>query len=205
MNLTFTILIITILGYFSNYLNYKYLQNFFTKIFYFLGTFIHESSHAIACILTGAKITKFQIFSKQAKVSHHPSKIPILGQTLISLAPIIGGFYFLYFLNSIVFNNYLEIQTINNWQNIHLVILNIFQQLNFLEWQTWLIVLISFNIGAMIGPSWQDLKNIWWIFPILLFIKSSILINNGLLVISLIIVNIIIQLFAIIILKLLKK
>ena len=57
----------------------------------------------------------------------------------------------------------------------------------------------------MIGPSFQDLKNIWWIFIILFFIKWSLLVNIGLLIIGLIITNIIIQLSLILLLKIFKK
>ncbi len=205
MNLGILIIIISLLGYFSNYLNNVYLNLSFLHWLYYLGAIIHESSHAFFCLLTGAKISKFKIFSKQPQVSHTRSKIPILGQALISLAPLAGGFLFLYLINKYLLSNYLSIKTIGAWSSILNIPLQILSQINILSWQGWIVILLSFNIGAMIGPSFQDLKNIWWIFIILFFIKWPFLINIGLIIIGLIITNIIIQLSLILFRKILKK
>lgn len=205
MNLGVLIISISVLGYFSNYLNYKYLNFSIIHWLYYLGVIVHESSHALLCILTGAKITKFKIFVKQPQVSHTKSKIPFLGQALISLAPLIGGFLFLYLINKYLLLNYLSFNQINNWPQVLHIPLNILSQINIATWQGWLIILLSFNTGAMIGPSFQDLKNIWWIFIILFFVKWPWLINIGLLIIGLIITNIIIQLSLILFLKIFKR
>lgn len=205
MNLGILIIIISILGYFSNYLNYSYLSYSLLHWLYHLGAIIHESSHALFCFLTGAKITKFKIFNNQPQVSHTKSKIPILGQSLISLAPIAGGFLFLYLVNKYLLSDYLIIKEISSWSEIFNIPLNILSQINIITWQGWVVLLLSFNIGAMIGPSFQDLKNIWWVFIILFFVKWAFLINIGLLIIGLIITNIIIQLSLILLLKIFKK
>jgi Peptidase M50B-like len=205
MNLGILIIVISVLGYFSNYLNYSYLNYSLFHWLYYLGVIIHESSHALLCILTGARITKFQIFSKQAQVSHTKSRIPILGQSLISLAPIFGGFLFLYLINKYLLLNYLIIPEISNWSEIFNIPLNILSQINITTWQGWIVLLLSLNLGAMIGPSFQDLKNIWWIFIILFFIKIPFLINIGIIIIVLILTNIIIQLSLILLLKIFKK
>lgn len=205
MNLGILIIIISILGYFSNYLNYSYLNYSLTRWLYYLGVIIHESSHAILCAFTGAKITEFKIFNRQPHVSHKKSKIPILGQTLISLAPLAGGFLFLYLINKYLLLNYLNITNITSWSEILSIPLNILSQINVATWQGWIIILLSLNVGAMIGPSSQDLKNIWWVFIILFFIKWPFLTNIGLLIIGLIITNIIIQFSLILLLKIFKK
>ncbi|MDD3283987.1 MAG: M50 family metallopeptidase [Patescibacteria group bacterium] len=205
MNIGLIIIIITILGYFSNFLNNKYLNNTITTIFYFVGAFIHETSHAIACILTGAEIKEFKIFSRQPKVSHYKSKIPILGQLFISLAPTLGGFLFLYLINKFLLDNYLNIQEITNFKDLIIIPLNIISQIKLNEWQSWILILLSLNIGAMIGPSLQDLKNIWPILIILFFIKWQPLENIGILLIGLIITNIILQFTFILIKNIFKK
>jgi hypothetical protein len=205
MNLGILIITISILGYFSNYLNYSYLNYSLIHWLYYLGAIVHESSHAILCIFTGAKITKFQIFHKQPLVGHTKSKIPILGQSLISLAPMAGGFLFLYLVNKYLLLNYLTINEISSWSEILSIPLKILSQINIATWQGWVIILLSLNVGAMIGPSFQDLKNIWWIFIILFFIKWPFLINIGILIVGLIITNIIIQLSLILLLKIFKK
>ncbi len=205
MNLGILIIIISVLGYFSNYLNYSYLNYSLLHWLYYLGVIIHESSHALLCIFTGARITEFKIFTKQPHVSHAKSKIPILGQALISLAPMAGGFLFLYLINKYLLSNYLIINEISTWSEIFSVPLNILSQINIATWQGWIIILLSLNVGAMIGPSSRDLKNIWWVFIVLFFIKWPFLINIGLLIIGLIITNIIIQLSLILLLKIFKK
>jgi len=204
MNLGILIITITALAYLSNYINNKYLNHLFIKYFYYLGIIIHESSHALMCILTGAKITKFEIFSKQPKVTHYKSKIPLLGQTLISLAPLLGGFAFLFLINNYLLQNYIHITVPTNLTQIFILPFSILSQINILEWQSWLIIIISLNIGAMLGPSTQDLKNIWWVFIILFFIKWPFLINTGLIIIALIITNILIQISLILISKIIK-
>jgi len=205
MNLGILIIIISVLGYFSNYLNYSYLNYSILHWLYYIGVIIHESSHAILCIFTGARITDFKIFDKQPHVSHKKSKIPILGQTLISLAPMAGGFLFLFLVNKYLLLNYLTIIEISSFSEVFNITLNILSQIDITTWQGWVIILLSLNVGAMIGPSTQDLKNIWWVFIILFFIKWPFLINIGIIIIGLIITNIIIQLSLILLLKIFKK
>ena len=166
---------------------------------YYLGATIHELSHAIFCLFTGAKIKDISIFSSKPHVVHTKSKIPILGQMMISLAPMIGGVIFLYSLNHLWLKDYINISNISSFADILQSPLLILSQINILEWQGLVIILLSLNMGAMIGPSTQDLKNIWPILILLFFIKWAFLSKIFLIVISLIITNIIIQVTLIII------
>jgi len=53
------------------------------------GILVHEISHALGCLLTGARITGFGLFEPgEGYVEHEPPTLPILGAPLISLAPI---------------------------------------------------------------------------------------------------------------------
>ena len=161
MNLGILIILITILGYISNWLNGRFLNFRVTRWMYYLGALIHELSHAILCVLTGAKISEFNVFSKQPHVTHAKPKLIIVGQPLISLAPIIGGLLFIYIINTWLLNNYFSILSPSNIQGIPNLLLSILAQFNLLEWQSWIAILLFVNIGAMIGPSTRDLKNIW--------------------------------------------
>ncbi|MDD5621280.1 MAG: hypothetical protein PHS27_01690 [Candidatus Pacebacteria bacterium] len=199
MNIGILIIIIALLGYLSNYLNWKYLNNFAIRFLYYIGTFIHELSHIILCILTGAKISKISIFSRQPKIIHSKSRIPIIGQALISLAPIIGGMAFLYAINRFCLSNYFTVPS--NFKDF----LTIFSGIGILDWQLWVMILLSFNMGAMIGPSLQDLKHIWFVLILLLFVKWPVLINISLLAIFLILLNILIQGILIVILSIVRK
>ena len=205
MSIGITIIIISILGYFSNLLNNKYLNYKLTKVLYFLGAFIHESSHAIMCLLTGAKIEQMHIFSSQPRIVHRQSKIPIIGQMLISLAPIAGGFLFIFLMNKYALGNIITINSSSNWQDIFKISFNFISQLDLLSWQGIIFILLLLNSGAMMGPSFQDIKNIWLPVLILLFIKWNLINSLGIIIICLILADILIQIPIIIILKILKK
>ena len=118
MNLGLLIILISLFGYISNWINWKFLNYPIIRLLYYFGAIIHESSHAILCLLTGAKITEFNIFSSQPHVNHYKSRLPFLGELLISTAPIIGGLLFLFLINKYYLQSYLLVPQLNNWQNI---------------------------------------------------------------------------------------
>ncbi|HNV97218.1 MAG TPA: M50 family metallopeptidase [bacterium] len=205
MSIGIAVITISILGYFSNFLNNRYLNYKIIKILYFLGAFIHESSHAIMCFLTGAKIEQIQIFSSQPRVVHRQSKIPIIGQMLISLAPIAGGFLFIFLINKFVLGNIIIINSTSNWKEIFKISFDFISQINLFSWQGIFFILLLLNSGAMMGPSFQDIKNTWFALLILLFIKWNFINSLGIIIICLILANILIQLPIIIIIKIFKK
>jgi len=204
MNLGILIILIALLGYISNWLNWRYLNYSVVRLLFYVGAFLHEISHIIFCRLTGATITGGNIFSRKPHVIHSKPKLPFIGQLLISLAPIIGGLLFLFLINKYYLVNYFEIPQFSDWQSVLIAPLNLLSQINLLGWQSWLMILLFLNIGAMIGPSLQDLKNIWPIMIILLFIKCSPLLSLSLLVIILILTNIIIQIILILFIRIVK-
>ena len=204
MNLGILIILIALLGYISNWLNLRYLNYSVVRLLFYVGAFLHELSHVIFCRLTGATITGGNIFSRKPHVIHSKPAFPLIGQLLISLAPIIGGLLFLFLINKYYLVNYFEIPQFSDWQSVLIAPLNLLSQINLLGWQSWLMILLFLNIGAMIGPSLQDLKNIWPIMIILLFIKCSPLLSLSLLVIILILTNIIIQIILILFIRIVK-
>jgi hypothetical protein len=53
------------------------------------GVIVHECAHVIGCFLTGAKIRKVVLISKEGgMVSYSPPAIPILGDVIIGTAPL---------------------------------------------------------------------------------------------------------------------
>lgn len=55
------------------------------------GVIVHELSHVIACWLMLAKVRRVKLFGpKGGEVEHDPSRIPVIGQPVISMAPIAG-------------------------------------------------------------------------------------------------------------------
>jgi len=70
-------------------------------------------------------------------------------------------------------------------------------QVDLREWEGWALIVLFLNAGAMLGPSFQDLKNIWPLLLVLFFVQFPFIANLGLLAVSLIVVNIMIQVIAI--------
>jgi Peptidase M50B-like len=199
VSLGVVIVFVTLAGYVSNFLNWRYLNYKITRALYYVGAFVHETSHAILCVLTGAKIEEFTVFSDQPRVVHRKSKIPFLGELLISSAPIAGGLLFLFLVNRYLLGNYFTVS-----QSIFLEPFALLSQINLLQWQSWVMILLFFNVGAMLGPSLQDLKNAWPMLIILFFVRSPALVVIGLMALGLILVNIFLQVIAILLLKTLK-
>ena len=53
------------------------------------GVILHECAHVIGCLITGAKIKKVVLLSKEGgMVSYSPPAIPVLGDVIISTAPL---------------------------------------------------------------------------------------------------------------------
>jgi hypothetical protein len=208
MSLGIVIVLIAALGYLSNTLNWRYLNFSVIRLLYYIGALVHETSHAVLCILTGAKIEEFTVFSDQPQVVHRPSKIPFLGELLISAAPIAGGLLFLFLVNHYVLGNYFTLPQVANWhdwKSVLAVPLGFLAQINILQWQSWVMIFLLFNAGAMLGPSTQDLKNVWPMLIVLFFINSPLLARLGLAALGLILANIVLQFLAITLILLLRR
>jgi hypothetical protein len=196
MTLGVVIILIAAFGYLSNTLNWRYLNYGIIRFLYYIGALVHETSHAVLCILTGAKIREFTVFSDQPRVVHERSKLPIVGELLISAAPIAGGLLFLFLVNRFVLGNAFAAPQVANWHDWKSVLgapLGFLSQINILRWQSWVMILLLFNMGAMLGPSTQDLKNVWPVLIILLFINYPPLAALGIVALGLIMANIILQ------------
>jgi hypothetical protein len=55
------------------------------------------------------------------------------------------------------------------------------------------MLLLLINVGAMIGPSLQDMKNMWFMLLLLFFVRIPALTEFGLIALSLILANILLQ------------
>jgi hypothetical protein len=208
ISLGLVILLITTLGYLSNILNWRYINYGAIRFLYYIGALVHETSHAVLCILTGAKILEFTVFSEQPRVVHEKSKIPFLGELLISAAPIAGGLLFLFLVNRYLLGNYFALPQASDWQSWGSALrapLGFLLQINLLQWQSWVMVLLLFNAGAMLGPSTQDLKNVWPALIILFFVNYPPVAAIGLAALGLIVANIILQILVIVSMALLRR
>ena len=193
MNLGILIIVVSILGYFSNWFNWRYLDFFWVRFLYRIGVIVHELFHALFCVLTFAEIKEISLFSKEPHVTYTKSKIPFLGNFLISVAPLFGGLGLIFLVNKFFLADYFTLPQIGNIKSIFLGPFHILSQINLFEWQSWLTIFLLLNIGATIGPSFRDLKNIWPLLLVLLFVKWQSAGQLALLAIILILTNILLQ------------
>lgn len=202
MTLGIIILLIVLLGFLSNWLNNKYLNYKVTHYLYYIGAFVHETSHAIMCILTGASIKEYAVFSEQPQVVYTKPKIRIVGNILISSAPIFGGLLFLYLINTLFpAFEFSIIKVVPDWKEVLLMPLSILNDINILSLEGILMILLLINAGAMIGPSIQDMKNIWVVFIPFLFFSIPWLSNLCFTALIIILANIYLQIILILLIK----
>ena len=120
------IIVISFLGYVSNWLNWRFLNYKINHWLYYLGAFVHETSHAVLCLLTGAKISQYKVLAEQPRVVYSSPKVPILGNLLISIAPIFGGLTFLFFLDKYFLINQYIMPAFTDWHFFLFDFLNFF-------------------------------------------------------------------------------
>ncbi|MCX6785654.1 MAG: M50 family metallopeptidase [Candidatus Komeilibacteria bacterium] len=186
MTIGIYIIIILALGYISVYIRERWLNLKWMMPLTWLGIFIHESAHALACVISGGQVTGFRVTSREGYVTHYRPKVPVIGPMVTAIAPMIFGLIIMGILNHFWLKTSLGITSINIWDNFVKVVSN----LNPLTWSGWILLIIFLNIGVMMGPSVEDLKNIWPLVLLSFFIHSESLAKILALVIALIIVNI---------------
>ena len=73
------------------------------QLLIFLGVLVHEISHALGCLITGAKVHEIGLFSARGSyVKHSQPKIKVIGNFIISFAPIVGGIAFIWFISEVL-------------------------------------------------------------------------------------------------------
>ena len=187
------IFVISFLGYASNWLNWRFLNYKINYFLYYVGAFVHETSHAVLCVLTGAKISEYKVFVREPHVSYSNSKLPVIGNLLIAIAPMFGGLAALFLFNKYFLANHYVMPPFSVWKNFFVDFIKLLKQINTFQIKDIITILLFLNIGATIGPSWQDLKNVWPLILILAFIPWPFFTHLGLLAIAMILINIIFQ------------
>jgi hypothetical protein len=120
-------------------------------LFLFPGIIIHELSHLIGCFLTGAKVTSFCLFSfKGGYVRHSKPKLPLIGQALISVAPVVGGIGSLWLASY-----YLGIGITKG--DFPEMVRSLFDSWT-MGWPFWLFIYLAITIVICLVPSKQDVK-----------------------------------------------
>jgi len=134
-----------VMGYFINTLTARMIGGWVYRVLVAPGVIIHEFSHALGCLITGAKIQSINFFKRDGgELKHTGSPIPVIGNVVISLMPMVTGILILYFTPKLS-----NLTNLSNWSN-------------YSTWQFWAFIYLIFNLVATMAPSKQDIKNIWW-------------------------------------------
>jgi len=167
------------------------------RIFVTPGIIVHELSHAFACLITGAKITEIKFFDEEGgHVTHGKSKIPVLGQVMISLAPLFGIPLFLLLLALVAKVSGLawfpgslpHINSPGSFWDFIVTAFNILWQNFWVRHYWWFVVFLylAFSLVVCLAPSGPDFRNsiigISVIFVLgLLFLAAMHILVNGML------------------------
>lgn len=105
------------------------------------GVIVHEYSHAVGCVLTGARIREIRVFERTGgRVVHEESRLPF-GEGLISMAPIFGAALAAYLLARLLVPGFVGLADVE-----------------FSSWRFLLFTYLAASITAAMAPSGQDLK-----------------------------------------------
>jgi len=135
------------------------------------GIIIHELSHLTMCLLTGARVTKVVLISREGgSVTHGPPKGGMFGQALVSMAPFLG-IPLVIVLVGLMFDMFLGCEI--SWDltisgSVGQVVLDTFSsafrlvKVNLVDRGAyWFLLYIVFSASLMMGlsPSAKDFKN----------------------------------------------
>lgn len=139
------------------------------------GIIVHELSHLFACWLTGARVTRVVLISKEGgSVTHGRPKWGMLGQTLVSMAPFFG-IPLVLVLVGLIFDLVPFLNCDMTWGHrtswdVGSMLLGTFGSAFDLIWKNlvrngsiWFVLYLylAASMTIALAPSKQDLKNSW--------------------------------------------
>jgi len=138
------------------------------------GIALHELSHALGCVLTGAKVLKITLFREDGsgEVRHTAPRLKYAGEVIISLAPLAGctaAFWLLGWALHGTMNFYYVTSkgvTPDTFTYLGQLAGLVFEDLSLAltsavwsDWRTYVFLYFSMCISIAMAPSKQDLKN----------------------------------------------
>lgn len=155
-------------------LDYIWARTIPVSIIYYLlrapGVVVHECAHIVGCLLTGAKIRNVVLFSKEGgSVTHNAPVIPVIGDVVISTAPLFCIPLALA-LCSEIFSEYLGCvipalpHTLDSSNAVILlggVIVGTFNQNLVVQFNPWFLLYLYLVLSLILSaaPSMQDFRN----------------------------------------------
>ncbi len=156
--------IVLLVGWFGSVFAASYLINWllvrgivrkYYRFFVAPGVLVHELSHAVGCMATGAQILEINFWKRDGgHVKHYQPQIPIFGEPIIALAPIGGTFIMLLILTWVMVP---ELAQALNMSKVS-ISAGIVSAIDWTRWQTWLYFYLVTSLLATIAPSKTDLR-----------------------------------------------
>ncbi|GEM_PF-5574850 len=179
MPLIFYVFILFVLLEVLSYYYIQYLSDFpIVRRTLFLGIFLHEFAHYLACKLTFAKVKEFRVGWNMGHVIHHRSKIPLVGDFFITLAPFLVGlvtfgllFHWISGSSWNFWQTMFRSVTTQNWAEFLAQGASVLKRIPYVSWQFFFFIFATFNILATFVPSHQDYRNVF--IAILLYMMIS--------------------------------
>ena len=166
------------------------------------GVVVHELSHFVACLITFTRVHSLKLFTPSGdslgSVSHAKSRNPIKN-IIISIAPLFGVTAVIWLLIKFLIPelyfsvtnpidkalaDFSSLQNFFSFSKEYFQIywnymVDLWQNIDFTKWQTYLFIYLMLSLGAHAAPSKEDLKHTFWgigglavIFIILYYIGS---------------------------------
>lgn len=165
------VLILITLCIILNYLFSKYFNRKALLLLLAPGVVVHELSHAVGCLLVGANIQEIKLFSPKGDtlgyVTHSKPKVPVIGQIIISIAPLIGCCLFLYLIALATnfptdFDYTIDLSEKVAFTEVFQIIkdgIDVIINADFKSWETWVFLYLALSLSASIAPSSKDFFN----------------------------------------------
>jgi hypothetical protein len=143
------------------------------SFYYFIrapGVIVHECSHILGCLITGAKVKKVVFFSeKGGSVTYTSSKIPYLGDVVISTAPlfciplVLAGctWVFSQYLGCVLPPLPMSVDSTDALFGLFIGIVGMFTRNLIVRFNPWFLVYLYLTLTLVLSlaPSAQDMKN----------------------------------------------
>ena len=144
------------------------------RIFYYMlrapGVIVHECSHILGCLFTGAKVKKVVFFSEEGgSVTYTHPKIPFLGDVVINTAPlfciplVLAGCTWIF---SVFFGCWfppipVRVDSADALFGLCTGVIGMFTQNLILRFNPWflLYLYLTLTLVLSVAPSTQDVKN----------------------------------------------
>ena len=143
------------------------------SFYYFIrapGVIVHECSHILGCLITGAKVKKVVFFSeKGGSVTYASSKIPYFGDVVISTAPlfciplVLAGctWVFSQYLGCVLPPLPMGVDSTDAFFGLFIGIIGMFTRNLIVRFNPWFLVYLYLTLTLVLSlaPSAQDMKN----------------------------------------------